>query len=205
MTMKRAALLPIILAVWACADGGTRGTGISTTVLGNVVSVQTASPMDLVGIAVMVEGTDVGGETDAEGDFFLAGAFDGRVDLLFELPAGGGPARIALNVPGGGWLSLSNVHVDTVHGVATAESAEVDFQGIVVATDCVQGILTMRSALRPSDDANQYVMLLDQSSLLDHAGNPVPCTDVHRGTSGSVRGVAYPDGAFGEATIVLQD
>ncbi len=205
MATRRAALLSIMLALWGCADGGTRGSGISTTVLGNVVSVQASAPVNLAGIAVTVEGTAVGSATNAEGEFFLSGAFDGRVGLLFELPTGGGQARIALNIPGGGWLSLRDVHLDTVTGVATAETLEVDFEGVVVATDCTRGLLTMRSALRSPDDPNEYVMLLEQSSLLDESGRPVPCANVADGRRGSVRGVAYPDGTFGEATIVLHN
>jgi hypothetical protein len=41
MTWRPAALLPLILGLWACAEGGTRGSGIATSVVGNVVSVQT--------------------------------------------------------------------------------------------------------------------------------------------------------------------
>src|SRR5215470_842677 len=44
MKWRRAAVLPLIFALAACAEGGGRGTGIFTTVAGNVASVQTAGP-----------------------------------------------------------------------------------------------------------------------------------------------------------------
>ena len=74
MTWKPAALLSLLALLCACAEGGTRGSGISTFVLGNVVSspvVTGLEPDDLGGIRVVVEGTGVAVRTAADGSFSL--------------------------------------------------------------------------------------------------------------------------------------
>src|SRR5262245_62528024 len=99
MKWRYAAWLPLILTVAAlasCAEGGSRGSGISTAIRGNVQRVQSASLLrsqaaspgllarvrdiwdidataharsPVEGIAVVIEGTDIRGQTDANGDF----------------------------------------------------------------------------------------------------------------------------------------
>lgn len=211
MTWRRVAWLPVMVALFACAEGGIRGSGISTSVLGNVVSVQAAARSgapertDVEGIRVAIEGTDIQGETEADGSFSLRGDFEGLVSLVFVLPGGGGEARIGLNVPAAGLLTLNNVHIDARQGTAVAETAEVDFDGVVTATDCAGGTLTMESLHHTPDDVDQYTVRLDTSTLQDTRGNAVPCSEVDEGERASVRGAVDPDGSFGEATIVLQD
>jgi len=225
-------VLPLIAALGACAEGGIRGSGISTAVVGNVAVVQTValsppraqSPTllaqlrdlfqpeavarartEVEGISVAIEGTRVRGRTDGQGDFTLQGDFEGFVSLVFELPDGGGQAHMQLNVPAGGRLTLVDVHVDTVQSVATAKTQDVDFDGIITVVDCPGQTLTMVSAQHDPSDNDNYTVRLDTSTLSDSAGQPVPCEEVNEGARAIVNGVVNPDGTFGEATVQLKD
>jgi hypothetical protein len=234
MNWKPAAMLPLILAIAACAsEGGSRGSGISTSVTGNVNMVQAAaSPLrdtvaspgalaavrDLMsverrarartvleGIAVAVEGTAIRGQTDANGQFALQGNFDGRLSLLFQLPDAGGSARLAINVPAGGTLTLHNVRLDTAAQEAVAETQGVDFDGIIITIDCNGLSLTMVSAARPPGDTDQYTVRLDTSSLQDTHGNSLECADLRSGEQASVQGRVNPDdGSFGDAVVEVK-
>jgi hypothetical protein len=206
MMGKRMMLLPLLLVLSACAEGGGRGSGISTFVLGNVASVQPAGmPTDRAGIVVSVEGTTVADETNESGGFALRGAFDGMVTLVFALPDDGGEARLAVNVPAGGTLTLSNVDVDAQQGVAVPETAAVDFTGAITAAYCSTGTLVMQSSPTIGDDVDRYLVDLTTSSLQNTHGQPVPCSAVQIGQRASVQGLVNDDGTFGEATIVLQN
>ena len=234
MNRKPAALLSLILALWGCAEGGSRGSGISTAVLGNVVRVQTDEPgaaadavvpgavaqlraffalqegvaragTDLQGINVVIEGTGIHGQTDVNGDFSLSGDFEGMVNLIFELPDGRWQAHIALNVPAAGKLTLNNVVIDTQTGAAIPETQAVDFDAIITAVDCPALALTLVSAQHGPDDVDDYTLRLDTSSVQNNAGDPVPCADLRSGERAWVQGFVNPDGTFGEATVTLEN
>ena len=231
MNWRSVALLPI-LALWACAEGGTRGSGISTIVAGNVASVQTAavprpsrieSPgllaelrdffhvekaararTEIEGIHVAIEGTDVQGQTDANGSFLLQGDFEGHVSVVFQPPEDGGPARLAIDVPAAGTLTLHNVRLDIGRGEAVAETQDVDFDGIITDIDCQGLTLTLVSAEDNPPDTDQYVLRLDTSSLRDAEGNTLTCGDLRGGDRAKVRGMVNPDGTFGNATVEVE-
>jgi hypothetical protein len=235
MNWRPAALLPLILTLWACAEGGSRGSGISTSVLGNVESVQTAAcprapgagPSGLLaelrafihvrfesiahagtgieGIRVAVEGTGARGETDTDGNFSVHGDFEGTIRLVFQLPDGGGEAQIALNVPAGGRLTLNNVAVDAQRGEAVAETQDVDFDGTVTGVDCQGLTLTLVSTHHGPDDVDPYTLRLDTSSVRNAQGDIVACADIRVGEQAMVQGVVNPDGTFGHATVDLTD
>lgn len=228
MNWKPVALLPI-LTLWACAEGGTRGSGISTTVAGNVAVIQTTAlprrarsgslgflaelreffrietvaraRTAIEGIHVAIEGTDVQGQTDANGSFSLQGDFHGHVNVVFQPPDDGGPARLAIDVPAAGTLTLHNVRLDTARGEAVPETQDVDFEGIITDIDCQGFTLTLVSAQDNPPDTDQYVLRLDTSSLLDAEGNPLSCGDLRGGDQATVRGTVNPDGTFGHATV----
>jgi hypothetical protein len=235
MTWRPAALLPLILTIWACADGGSRGSGISAEVLGNVESVQTAAafrapevgatgplaelgalfplPFEHIaragtgveGIRVTVEGTNARGETDANGNFSLQGNFESDIRLVFQLPDGGGNAQIAVNVPAGGQLTLNNVAIDTQQGDATAETQEVDFNGTITEVDCARLTLALVSTHHSPEDLDMYTVRLDTSSVRNAQGDTVACADIAVGEQATVQGVVNPDGSFGHATVDLAD
>ena len=205
MNWRLAALLPLILTLWACAEGGSRGSGIFTEVVGNVDSVETAmvAATGVDGIGVAVQGTGIRTDTDANGNFSLRGDFEGMVQLVFQLPDGGGAGQIALNVPAGGRLTLNNVTVDAQQGAAVAESQAVDFDGTITGIDCERLILTLVSTHRDPDDTDQYTLRLDTSSVHNAQGEPVACADITLGQRAIVQGFVEPDGSFGNATVEI--
>jgi hypothetical protein len=195
-------LLPLLAVLCACAEGGIRGSGISTSVLGNVASVDPTAPGGLAGIRVVVVGTGVAATTDAAGDFSLVGPFDGVLTLRFA-PSGGGTAELPINVPAAGTLTLNNVALDTAQGTAVAESQDVDFDGVVVSTDCAAATMVMDSAVETKGDTDHYVVDLASSTVEDAQGQAVPCEAIPAGAAASLSGHVYPDGVFGHALIVL--
>jgi hypothetical protein len=222
MNWRLAALLPLMAALSACAEGGSRGSGIFTEVRGNVESVQTAAvparlraslhsgienvapaATAIAGIRVAVEGTGIRGETDTSGNFSLRGNFEGMINLVFQLPDDGGQAQIGLNVPAGGQLTLNNVTVDAPQGAAVADTQGVDFDGIITGIDCRSLILTLVSTHQGPDDTDEYTLRLDTSSVRDAQGDPVACADIRDGEQAVVQGFVNPDGTFGDATVDL--
>jgi hypothetical protein len=196
-------VLPIVcLALVGCAEGGSRGSGIATELAGNVARIDPLGP-SLAGIRVSVEGTSVHGSTDAAGAFTMRGDFDGRNTVVFTLPRGGGTARLAINVPANGQLTLENVIVDASTGDARAEHQTVAFDGVVVGVDCPHQTVTFVSSHTSGADRDEYVLHLENSVLEDSDGTPVACTAVAPGTSASVVGAANTDGTFADATVVL--
>lgn len=204
MRWRPAALLPLILTLWACAEGGSRGSGISTAVLGNVESVQTAGT-GVEGIRVTVEGTSARSVTNTSGTFSVGGSFEGQIHLVFQVPDGGGEAQIALNVPAGGRLTLNNVVIDTEQGEAVAETQDVDFDGTITGVDCTRLTLALVSTHHSPDDVDAYTVRLDTSSVRNAQGDIVACADIGVGEQATVQGVVNPDGTFGHATIGLAD
>ena len=235
MNWRPAALLSLILPLWACAEGGSRGSGIFTSVLGNVERVQTAAcprapgsgtagllaewrafnPLrfesmahagtGIEGIRVAIEGTSARGETDADGNFSVQGDFEGMVRLVFQLPDGGGEAQIALDVPAGGRLTLNNVAVDAQRGEAVAETQDVAFDGTITGVYCQSLTLNLVSTHHGPDDVDPYTVRLDTSSVQNAQGDTVACGDIRDGEQAMVQGVVNPDGTFGHATVDLTE
>lgn len=204
MRSTRAMMLSLLAVLAACAEGGTRGSGISTSVLGNVASVAPAAPGGLAGIRVRAVGTGVAATTDATGAFSLVGPFDGVLTIRFA-PAGGGTAELPINVPAAGTLTLNDVAIDTAEGTAVAESQGVDFDGVVVSTDCAAATLVMTSAARVAGDVDAYVVDLGTSTVEDAQGQAVSCDAIAAGAAATLSGHVYPDGVFGHALIVLTE
>ena len=204
MTWRPALLLPLILTLWACAEGGSRGSGISTLVTGNVSAVETAaSPGSLEGIRVTVAGTAAHDKTDSSGEFSVPGSYEGWIQLVFRVPGANGQAQIALNVPAGGTLTLENVALDTAQGTATAETQGVYFHGTITAVDCTAATLTLVSTHHAADDVDTYVLQLDTSTVISADGVPLTCEQIPNGAQGTIQGVVNPDGTFGDATMKL--
>jgi len=209
MSWRRAALLPLIFVLAACAEGGTRGSGIETEVLGNVVSVDTTAPAataqattGLGDIQVSIVGTTIKGSTNDTGDFTVSGNFEGMIELVFTV-FDGGTAHIELDVPAAGTLTMNNVSLDTQAGTVTAETMAVEFEGVVTSVDCAKLTLWFVSS-QAQHDMDQYVVELATSTVVDSSGQPVPCSDIQTGEKASVQGFVNPDGSYGEATIDLQ-
>ena len=225
MSRKPTALLVLIFALCGCAEGGSRGSGISMSVFGNVVRVQTTAPAtpagdmtpavgtpqpagagtDLQGIEVSIEGTQVRGTTDADGNFSIAGDFEGWVNLVFSLPNQGGEARASLNVPAAGMLTLHNVVLYTHSGDAVAETQAVQFDSIITGIDCPGQILTLVSSQRGPGDDDNYRLRLDSSTIVNGTGQQVPCAALQLNEQAAIDGFVDPEGSFYNATVTLQN
>ena len=211
MSWKRLALLPLVMALASCADGGSSGTGI-TTAEGNVVDIQrdqttasegvTSTRTAVEGIQVIVEGTNAESETDADGRFVVRGKFDGRASLLFRRADDGLMARIAISVPAGGTLTLNDVKIDLSQEQATAASQYVVFDALVAGANCAKQAIYLIS-LRSAESSGTYTLHVESSSLHDRHGNPVACSDVQDGDHAHVQGVVDSDGAFSGAEVQI--
>ena len=207
MRWRHAALLFLTAALASCAaEGGSRGSGIETFILGNVTSVESVQPAGnaIEGIHVAIEGTDIKDTTDAGGNFSLQGDFDGDVTVVFKPAEPSGTARFSINVPAAGTLTMNNVHLSLPTEAAEAETVNVDFEGVVVGIDCGGMTLTLISAQQNPPDSDQYTVHLDTSSLLDADGNPLACEALREGDHLTVQGLVNPDGTFGSATLRVQ-
>jgi len=158
----------------------------------------------LEGIEVSLEGTTFRAETDAEGRFSLRGNFEGDVTLVFQ-SAEGSTARIAVNVPAGGTLTLTNIDIDGATGEAAAEVQGAQFDGSVTAVDCSASTLTMRSVYQSANDTDSYRVRLDTSVLQDSKGNVLTCADLRAGAPALVQADVNADGSFGNGIVQVTD
>ncbi len=195
----------LMLALSACAEGGSRGSGISTVLVGNVAGVQGAAPTSgsLASIRVKIEGTGIHRVTDASGAFTVRGDFEGMVSVLFVVPGAGNAARLISNVPANGQLTLTDVTVDTESGQAQASRQGIAFQATLVSIDCSAQVASVVSRTDQQVDQDQYLLRLDTSSVTDAQGHPVPCRALSAGDAASVQGRVNPDLSFGDATVVV--
>jgi hypothetical protein len=226
--IRSAALLSLVLALGAC-DGGSRGSGITTEAQGNVASVEAAlgrplkprsklawltrpltadgtarADVAVEGIHVSIEGSSIADDTDANGFFSLRGNFEGHVVIRFERMTDGASARMEVNVPAAGTLTLNDVTLDERSAKATAQSTNVAFHGLVASADCLSEILRLVSSERSPTDTDVYVVLLDTSSLHDANGMPVACDQLTVGEAVQLAGIVNPDGTFGDCDIVVE-
>lgn len=209
--MRRVRILGLVLllAYAGCAaDGGQRGTGISSFA-GNVVAVDRggASPSgeSTSGIIVTVEGTDLQTQTDGQGQFSLRGAFAGDTALRFTRAGDGLEARYSVNVPAGGTTTLRDVTLRTPSGEVAPTAVYVVFEGRVVGLDCAMDRLVCASVALPPDEVvdedDTYVVELSDSSVHDSAGHTLGCEVFAVGDTMRIDGAYLLDGAIGQADI----
>ncbi len=231
MNRITAALLALFCTLGGCAEGGSRGSGISTAVEGNVASVQIASLLpaargatrprlvtwrdllavegvaragtDLEGIEVIIEGTAFQAQTDADGRFALHGSFEGDATLIFQRPADSLLARLAINVPAAGTLTVNNIHIDAAQGQASPESQSAQFEGVITGIDCRASTMSMRSVQQSPTDLDLYTIRLDTSVVRDSRGNVLSCSDLQTGQQALVQAQVNTDGSFGNGTVEL--
>ncbi len=204
MTWKTATLLVLAGCFAACSsEGGSRGSGISTLIRGNVSSVQAAAERpDLAGIQVTIAGTTTHGETDASGTFSVDGDFEGTFDLVFERAADSLMAQMQVTVPSGGTLTLNNISI--AQAMATAASQQADFDAVITAIDCSTPAMTMRSVQQ--GDPDHYAMNLATSALQDGRGATLTCADLRVGQEVAVhQAAAAADGTFSGGRVQVVD
>ena len=197
-----------LIFVYSCGaiDGGSRGTGITSTLQGSVASVKTASNPEgsVEGLSVVVQHHGAHAITNSEGAFVVQGSFDGHVTVLFRRRTDKIRARYPIYLPSGGTMTLNGVHIDNTTATATVDSATIDFVGQITQIDCVGQTLTMLAARRPPGDTDTYTVLLNTSSLVDSLGNPVGCSQLRNGQLAHVQGTVNDDNTFGDAVIVIE-
>lgn len=233
MKCRRALLLPLLFALASCtSEGGSRGSGISTAIAGNVASVQTAAasrapeaatswfgPLRalapgaevaraataLEGIHVSVEGSNAASDTDADGRFAVSGDFEGLVSLVFERASDGLVARMPLNVPAAGRLTLGDVHIDAQRQAATAGTQTADFAAVITGVNCGGLTLTMRSVQQDTNDLDRYTLHIDTSVLQDARGNSLTCDDFRSGQQVLVQQASVnPDLTFADGVVQVE-
>jgi hypothetical protein len=153
------------------------------------------------GVRVSIEDTSFTDVTDEVGSFRLRGDFSGDAVIRFE-PPGGGVARIAVNAPAGGTLTLEQVRVDTAAGTAEPARQTVVFEGTVLSADCAASRLELVSRDGGPADTDIYVVTLDGSTLRDADGTTLSCSALRVGDALDVRAVVQADGTFGDAELV---
>jgi hypothetical protein len=197
-----------LIFVYSCGaiDGGSRGTGITSTLQGIVASVQTTSnPESSVdGLSVVVQHKGAHAITNSSGVFVVQGGFGGRLTVLFKRPTDKVRAPLPIYVPSGGTMTLNGVHIDNITATTTVDSTTIDFVGQIIQIDCAGQTLTMLPAKRPPGDTDTYTVLLNTSSLVDSLGNPVSCSQLSNGQFAHVQGTVNDDNTFGNAVIVIE-
>jgi hypothetical protein len=115
----------------ANAEATRRPRGAESTVLARIgelfrVVGRAWAQSGVEGVRVSVEGTPFETVTDAGGSFVVRGDFAGVVTLLFQRDADGLVARLAIDMPEGGTVTLRNVTCSGADGACQAEDVDVD-------------------------------------------------------------------------------
>jgi hypothetical protein len=197
-----------LIFVYSCGaiDGGSRGTGITSSLQGIVASIQTASNPEssVEGLAVAVQHRGVRTKTNSVGAFLAQGSFDGHVTIVFARRTDKVRVHLPVYLPSGGTMTLNGVHIDNISGTVAVDSQAIDFVGEIAQVDCAGQTLMMLAAKRPPGDTDTYTVLLNTSSLVDSLGNPVSCSQLRNGQFAHVQGAVNADSTFGDALIVIE-
>ncbi len=181
------------------AGGGSSGTGLSF-VTGNVAEV-TVAQATVDSIVVVVVDTNVSTTTDATGAFELSGEFGGDLVLNFSRAVDGLNADLPIQVPTGGRLDLTNVALDATAGSATPARQTVDFDGVLVATDCPGNTVRVTSSF---DSTTEFLVRLDNTFVHDEAGNPIACADLVVGVEIDIEGTIASDGSIVDGDLEIE-
>lgn len=192
-------------------DGGPVGTGITTSVVGNVIDVSQASALATTATAaseadaiaalppVVVSIDEVPGlesPIDAEGNFALDGDFAGAVTLRFATP--GFSVTQPLEVPSGSVLVLADVELSPA-GVEAQAGRQIGFVGRVVRADCAAALLLVADQ---HDASRQFrVALLPETSIERRDGGAASCTDIAARDRIAIDGAVRLDGVPGVTAL----
>jgi len=187
MIARWMAVLWITAILVGCAsDGGPTGTGIATSISGNVIDVETSTDSQSETSAVKVtidEVPEVEDTTDAEGAFALTGSFSGSVTLRFTAPDI--DAAQPLEIPAGSSVVLEDVVLNP-KSVHIRAARQLGFTGTVALVDCTTGDLLIDDK---AQRRNQFlVQILADTILVDGNGNSISCSDIKGGEPVAVEG-----------------
>ena len=202
-------------------DGGPVGTGITSSIVGNVVAVQDPAPIlslenvaaqssagdapelaavtRIQGIAVsLVERPEIANSTDADGAFHLEGDFSGAVTLRFETD--GLEVDQSLDVPSGGVTVLLDIELDE-SGLQAEAGQQLELFAKVRDVDCAGALVVVEDR----GGSIFEIALLDET-VIRRDGRPeeaVSCSAIRRGISIRSRGFLDElDGNLLEATFL---
>jgi hypothetical protein len=207
MKAVRKLCLLLLVACVGCADGGPVGTGISSSISGNVAAVDTTSGAmgSVAGVHVSVAGSpEVQTTTGADGGFALSGPFSGNVTLRFsaqQVTAISEP----IDVPLGSEVVLDDVVIHP-NEVEFVKPQLRRFVGRVAFTDCATD--SADAAVILVNDrkvtANQFMVQLTLDSVLINGdGAPLPCEQVHDTDAIFIEGVILPDRTILAIAVVV--
>jgi hypothetical protein len=171
-----------------CVDGGPTGTGISTSIRGNVIAVESSTgTSEPTTTAVQVSIDEMPGiqdTTNAAGDFELEGTFSGLLTVRFT--ARDVSATQALDVPAGSNIVLEDVVVGS-HAIRLGVARQLGFLGSIALVDCEAGDLLIDDR---APRKNQFlVRLVPDTILVDGDANSVPCSALRTGMPVAIEGV----------------
>lgn len=205
-SLSRLAWSIALLGLTSCgaSDGGPIGSGISASVVGNVVDVAVlADPA--TDIAQRAQGEEVlppvevridgipGAvtHTDAEGNFELAGDFQSTLTVRFVTSEF--EVSHELTVPAGSLVTLTDIELSP-DDVEIQAASELDFIATVDRVECESARLVVHD-LGTADDVYEVVLLPEtQFERLD--GEPAACSDIAPGTRIAIDGVSSPGAAL---------
>jgi len=189
-------MLAACLASCGSADGGPAGTGITSTVVGNVVAVESSasggaasSAADLAaggvgGVAVSVEeAPSVVAGTDQDGNFQLAGDFSGAVHLRFRTDAF--TVEQPLVVPAGSIVALADIEL-SAGGVDVQATHELDFVATLTHIDCDSGAIEARGL--GSGAVVFDILLVAETEITKSDGQAGSCSDLAVGSRVAIDG-----------------
>ena len=188
MMVRWVAFLAFAALLVGCAsDGGPTGTGISTSISGNVVAVELpAGTGEPTATAVRVTIDEVPGvedTTDADGDFALIGTFSGLLTVRFS--ALDVNAAQAIEVPAGSSIVLADVAVGP-GAIRVRAARQLGFLGTIALVDCVAGDLLIDDQ---APHKNQFlVRIAPDTILVDGVGNVVECSALKTGKPVAIEG-----------------
>ncbi|MGH7899846.1 MAG: hypothetical protein ACREQQ_17960 [Candidatus Binatia bacterium] len=156
----------------------------------------------LAGILVTAQGSGDGTETDPDGFFSLDGAFSGPLAIRFERAEDGIGSIMEVSVPKGGSLFLHDVALDGSTGVASAETQDIAFDGVVTGKSCRERRL--RTASRFEERGSTFTIDLATSVLRDSSGTRIGCLELDDGDAVRVTGAVQPGGIIGDGDVVVE-
>lgn len=200
MRLEHRWLGPVCLAalLTSCgSEGGVVGSGISSTISGNVVEVREGpQPLaDVPRLIVRLEEFDgVEDSTADDGSFQLSGEFAGPVVVRFENLSGRFLARLPLDVPAGATVEVEDIEIDPAlpNGARPREVRQRNFVGRVFEVNCaLSGFVLDDDRSRPF----RVRILPDTVIRLRPGDRAGTCADIRRGDFARVEGVVVPEGA----------
>jgi hypothetical protein len=195
-------LLTFTTILVACAsDGGPSGTGIATSIAGNVVEVELLGREgQTTGDSVQVTIDELPGiedETNEQGDFELVGDFSGVLTLRFTKL--GVSAGQRLDVPVGSRIVLEDVAFGQ-HRVRVGSARQLGFFGTVAFVDCEAGDLLVDDR---APSRNQFlVRLVPRTIIVNGEGDLASCAALEVGRQLAIEGaIRLTEGSIEALTI----